>query len=154
MDASFRAHEPGADATGDEALMQAFCDGDAAAFEALVGRHQRGVYNFLLRSVGQKARAEELLQEVFLRVVRAKGRYTPSAKFTTWLYSIARNLSVDESRRAKFRKHQSLDAPRKGSDGDQGSAMISSLPSKDVPTDPQHQLANHLYETLLTSTER
>lgn len=135
MDASTRAHAPADDATGDEALMQAFCKGDASSFETLVARHQRGVYNFLLRSVGQKARAEELLQEVFLRVVRAKARYTPSAKFTTWLYSIARNLCVDESRRAKFRKHQSLDAPRKGSDGDQGSAMISSIPSKDVPTD-------------------
>lgn len=135
MDASPRAHEPTADVTGDEALMQAFCTGDAASFETLVSRHQRGVYNFLLRSVGQKARAEELLQEVFLRVVRSKARYTPSAKFTTWLYSIARNLCVDESRRARFRKHQSLDAPRRGADGDPGSAMISSLPSEDVPTD-------------------
>ncbi len=135
MDASTRAHAPVDDATGDEALMQAFCKGDVSAFEALVARHQRGVYNFLLRSVGQKARAEELLQEVFLRVVRAKARYTPSAKFTTWLYSIARNLCVDESRRAKFRKHQSLDASRRGSDGEQGSAMIASIPSKDVPTD-------------------
>ncbi len=135
MDASSSAHAPADDTTGDEALMQAFCDGDAGAFEALVTRHQRGVFNFLLRSVREQPRAEELLQEVFLRVVRAKERYTPSAKFTTWLYSIARNLCVDESRRAKFRRHQSLDAPRRGADGDAGSAMISSLPSNEVPTD-------------------
>ena len=135
MDASSRPQNQSADAAGDEALMQAFCEGDASAFETLVARHQRGVYNFLLRSVGVQARAEELLQEVFLRVVRAKARYTPSAKFTTWLYSIARNLCVDESRRAKFRRHQSLDAPRGGKDGEAGSAMISSIPSKSVPTD-------------------
>lgn len=135
MDASSSAHAPAVDTTGDEALMQAFCAGEAAAFETLVARHQRGIYNFLLRSVRQQPRAEELLQEVFLRVVRAKERYTPTAKFTTWLYSIARNLCVDESRRAKFRRHQSLDAPRKGSDGDAGSAMISSIPSNEVPTD-------------------
>lgn len=114
--------------------MQAFRKGDAGAFEILVSRHQRGVFNFLLRSVHNQARAEELLQEVFLRVVRAKARYEASAKFTTWLYSIARNLCVDESRRAKFRKHQSLDAPRKGKDGE-GSAMVSSIPSNTVPTD-------------------
>lgn len=114
--------------------MHAFCGGDASAFEQLVGRHQRGVFNFLLRSVRNPPRAEELLQEVFLRVVRAKARYQASAKFTTWLYSIARNLCVDESRRAKFRDHQSLDQPRRGSDG-QGTPMVSTIPAASVPTD-------------------
>ncbi len=135
MDGSTRAHENSAGDSGDETLMQAFCEGDARAFETLVTRHQRGVYNFLLRSVHNQSRAEELLQEVFLRVVRSKGRYTPTAKFSTWLYSIARNLCVDESRRARFRRHQSLDAPRRGADGDAGAAMISSIPSSAVPTD-------------------
>ncbi len=129
-----RAQTANTDDPGDEALMRSFCGGDPAAFEVLVSRHQRGVFNFLLRSVHNQARAEELLQEVFLRVVRAKGRYEASAKFTTWLYSIARNLCVDESRRAKFRRHQSLDAPRKGKDGD-GTAMVSSIPANTVPTD-------------------
>ncbi len=135
MDGSTRAHENSAGDSGDEGLMQAFCQGDASAFETLVTRHQRGVFNFLLRSVHNQSRAEELLQEVFLRVVRSKARYTPTAKFTTWLYSIARNLCVDESRRARFRRHQSLDAPRKGADGEAGAAMISSIPSGAVPTD-------------------
>jgi RNA polymerase sigma-70 factor (ECF subfamily) len=119
---------------GDEELMHAFCRGDARSFEMLVARHQRGVFNFLFRSVRNQSRAEELLQEVFLRVVRARSRYEASAKFTTWLYSIARNLCVDESRRAKFRDHQSLDAPRRGKDG-AGSPMVAQLAAEQVPTD-------------------
>lgn len=114
--------------------MAAFAKGDRTAFAPLVARHQRGVFNFLLRSVQDRSRAEELLQDVFLRVVRSKDRYQPSAKFTTWLYSIARNLCVDESRRAKFRDHQSIDAPRRGKDGD-GSPMVAQLAAEQVPTD-------------------
>lgn len=118
----------------DETLMAAFAAGDASAFEVLVGRHQKGVYNYLLRSVRRRSRAEELLQEVFLRVVRSKSRYKASAKFTTWLYAIARNLCVDESRRAKFRNHTSLDTPKQRSNGD-GEPRLSNLPAQQVPTD-------------------
>src|SRR5262245_19076346 len=55
----------------DEDLMLAFRDGDANAFELLVARHKRGLYNFLLRSVHDRSRSDEMLQEVFLRVIRA-----------------------------------------------------------------------------------
>lgn len=92
--------------------MLAFRDGDPAAFEVLVVRHRRPLFGFLFRSVHNRARAEELLQEVFLRVVRAKARYVQTAKFTTWLYTIARNLCVDESRRQRFRRHASLEQKR------------------------------------------
>ena len=118
----------------DEALMLSFRDGDARAFEELVARHRRGLFNFLLRSVQNRSRAEELLQEVFLRVVRSKDRYERTAKLTTWLYTIARNLCVDESRRAKFRRTTSLDAPRRGLDGD-GPAMIENVAADEVATD-------------------
>lgn len=119
----------------DEELMLAFRGGDASAFEMLVARHQRGVFNYVLRSVRDRGRAEELLQEVFLRVVRSKDRYERSAKFTTWVYAIARNLCVDESRRARFRDHQSLDAKRRGRDGDEGSTLLSRMSAPEVPTD-------------------
>lgn len=111
--------------------MLEFCEGNADAFEQLVGRYQKPVFNFLLRFVADRGRAEELLQEVFLRVVRAKGRYRMSSSFKTWLYAIARNLCVDESRRARFRQHQSLDAPRPGADR----APVAELAAPDVPTD-------------------
>jgi RNA polymerase sigma-70 factor (ECF subfamily) len=131
------AQLPGSPPVGpsDAELMLAFRDGDARAFEMLVGRHQRGIYNFILRSVRDQSRAEELLQEVFLRVVRAKDRYERTAKFTTWIYAIARNLCVDESRRARFRDHKSLDAKRPGRDGEEGGTLLSKLPAADVPTD-------------------
>jgi RNA polymerase sigma-70 factor (ECF subfamily) len=119
----------------DEALMEAFSEGDRAAFETLVARHGRGLFNFLLRSVRTPHRAEELLQEVLLRVVRSKGRYRRSARFTTWVYTIARNLTVDESRRARFRDHESLDAPTRGRGGDSGMDRLSRIAAEQVPTD-------------------
>jgi RNA polymerase sigma-70 factor (ECF subfamily) len=135
MDDPHRTGSP-PEARSDEALMLSFRDGDARAFEELVARHRRGLFNFLLRSVQNRSRAEELLQEVFLRVVRSKDRYERTAKLTTWLYTIARNLCVDESRRAKFRRTTSLDAPRRGHDDD-APAMIDSVAADDVPTDEQ-----------------
>lgn len=108
--------------------MDEFRLGDADAFEILITRHNRGLYNFLLRSVHAPARAEELLQEVLLRVIRSKDRYRRSARFTTWVYTIARNLCVDESRRARFRDHQSLDAPlRRRRAAGSGATLLSTL---------------------------
>ena len=119
----------------DEDLMMAFRDGEAAAFEQLVARHKRGLYNFLLRSVHNKARAEEMLQEVCLRVIRAKDRYQRTARFTTWIYTIARNLCVDESRRQKFRRTVPLEAKRRGRGGDLGLSVLDVTESKQVSTD-------------------
>lgn len=123
-----------ADSRSDEALMEAFATGEAQAFDHLVRRHSRALYNFLLRSVQSAPRAEELLQDVLLRVIRSKHRYRRSAKFTTWMYTIARNLCVDESRRARFRDHESLDAPRQRN-GDRARSLMASLRDEAVPTD-------------------
>ncbi len=122
-------------ATSDEDLMLAFRDGDPAAFEQLVTRHKRGLFNFLLRSVHERARAEEMLQEVFLRVIRAKDRYQRTARFTTWIYTIARNLCVDESRRQKFRRTLPLEAKRRGGSGDFGLSILDVTAAKQVGTD-------------------
>src|SRR5271169_5225376 len=73
-------------AIADEDLMLAYAAGDSAAFERLYDRHEAAVYRFLLRSVGNRAVAEELLQEVWLSVVRNASRYQPRAGFRTWLY--------------------------------------------------------------------
>jgi RNA polymerase sigma-70 factor, ECF subfamily len=118
----------------DEDLMLSFRDGDGAAFEQLVSRHKRGLYNFLLRSVHNHSRAEEMLQEVFLRVIRAKDRYQRTARFTTWIYTIARNLCVDESRRQKFRRTLPLEAKRRGS-SDTGLSILDVTGAKQVGTD-------------------
>jgi RNA polymerase sigma-70 factor (ECF subfamily) len=101
----------------DEALMLRYRDGDVRAFEVLVTRHRKPVYNFILRFVRDAAQAEDVLQETFLRVVRSADAYERQAKFTTWLFTIARNLCVDASRRRKHRNAASLDAPVDGQDG-------------------------------------
>lgn len=119
----------------DEALMASYRTGDQRAFEVLVLRHSRGIYNFMLRSVRTPARAEELLQEVLVRVIRSKSRYQRSAKFTTWVYTIARNLSVDESRRARFRDHDSLDAPTRMGGRRRRTTRLSGISADDMPTD-------------------
>ena len=95
----------------DEALMFRYRDGEVRAFEVLLTRHRKPIYNFILRFVGIPAQAEDLLQETFLRVIKGAESYERQAKFTTWLYTIARNLCVDASRRGKHRKASSLDAP-------------------------------------------
>jgi RNA polymerase sigma-70 factor, ECF subfamily len=79
--------------------MLAYRGGDAGAFETLYRRHRGALYRFVLRALKQRALAEELFQEVWIRVIEARSRYAPQARFTTWLYTIAHNLLVDHWRR-------------------------------------------------------
>jgi RNA polymerase sigma-70 factor (ECF subfamily) len=85
----------------DESLMQAWVGGDAAAFEALYLRHKGMLFRYLLRSLKQQAATEELFQETWVRVVAARLRWQPQAKFSTWLLQIAHNLMVDHWRRQR-----------------------------------------------------
>ena len=92
----------------DERLMLRFRAGDARAFEVLVRRHRTPVFSFLLRLTGDRGRAEDLCQETFLKVVKASAGWEERARFTTWLFAIARNLAVDEARRMAFRRAEPL----------------------------------------------
>ena len=83
----------------DEELMLAYRGGDAGAFETLYGRHRARLFRFVLRSVKARAAAEELYQEIWMRVIEARASYTPTARFTTWLYTIAHHRLVDHWRR-------------------------------------------------------
>ena len=83
----------------DEELMLAYGGGDAGAFETLYARHRGGLFRFVLRAVNDRGVAEELFQEVWVRVIEARERYAPKARFTTWLYTIAHNLLVDHWRK-------------------------------------------------------
>jgi RNA polymerase sigma-70 factor, ECF subfamily len=82
----------------DEALMLRYRDGDAAAFEDLYKRHKGGIYRFVLRSCGRPGLAEELFQEVWVSLIRSRASYAATAKFTTYLYHIARNRLIDHYR--------------------------------------------------------
>jgi len=90
-------------AKSDEMLMSAFRSGDAGAFELLYSRHRGGLYRFLLRQCGVAAVAEELFQEVWMSLIRAKSRYVPQARFATYLYRIAHNKVIDHFRRSAHR---------------------------------------------------
>jgi RNA polymerase sigma factor (sigma-70 family) len=83
----------------DEELMLAYREGDAGAFDTLYRRHRGALYRFVLRALKQRSAAEELFQEVWIRVIEARSRYSPQARFTTWLYTIAHNLLVDHWRK-------------------------------------------------------
>src|ERR1700736_3451676 len=92
----------------DEALMGRYAGGDAAAFELLYRRHELRVWRYLQRNLRNAATADELMQEVWFAVARDAARYVPSARFTTWLFSIAHNRMID-SIRAR-RRHVSLES--------------------------------------------
>ena len=86
----------------DEELMLAYRDGHGGAFDALYARHRGALFRYVLRGVKSRAVAEELYQEIWMRVIEARHRYTPKARFTTWLYTIAHNLLVDHWRRKEL----------------------------------------------------
>ncbi len=94
----------------DSELMLRVREGDADSFSLLLERHRNGVIHFLYRMVQNQSVAEELAQEVFLRVYKSRGSYEPTAKFTTWLFRIATHLALNWIRDTKNEKNQeSLD---------------------------------------------
>jgi RNA polymerase sigma-70 factor (ECF subfamily) len=136
-----------ADKQNDEELMLLYQKGDERAFEVLYWRHQRGIFNFISHFIGESGnQAEELLQDVFLKVVKASKRYEPSAKFTTWLYQIARNGCIDHFRKMKHRKTTSLAQPI-----DSEEEMV--LESTIAGTDPSPEKAARISEVALVLEE-
>lgn len=101
----------------DEALMIRFQQGDRAAFASLVRKHKTPLFNFALRQVRARQTAEDVVQEAFVRVVQNAADFKHEARFSTWLYTIARNLCIDHLRKGALRKHPSLDARPSHDDG-------------------------------------
>src|SRR5690349_9942736 len=111
---------PGRDAKDppDEHLMLRYQQGDRSAFAVLVRRHQQPLFNFALRQVRVPQVAEDVVQETFVRVVQNAADFKHEARFTTWVYTITRNLCIDQLRKRALRKHASLDESRTGEDGE------------------------------------
>ena len=102
------------DPNSDAAIMLRVAAGDESGFNYLVGKYHRPMIHFLYRMVHNQAVAEELAQEVFLRVYRARDSYRAEARFTTWLYRIATNLAVNHARDTRHERAAQtiyLDAP-------------------------------------------
>ena len=106
----------------DENLMLRFGRGDGAAFEALYKRHESRIFRYLYRNVRDEASANDLMQEVWFAVAHNAQRYQPTAKFSTWLFTLAHHRMVDMIRGS--RPQQSLDAD--GEEGD-GTSLHESL---------------------------
>jgi RNA polymerase sigma-70 factor, ECF subfamily len=114
--------EQGANELDDAALMAAAARGDIAAFERLVQRHQALVIGTVGRMLGNNSDVEDVAQQVFVRVWKSAARYRPTAKFTTWLLTITRNLVFNEARRRKRHPGDLLDVH----EGEEALAMVDS----------------------------
>jgi RNA polymerase sigma-70 factor, ECF subfamily len=120
----------------DEALLSQYTRGDEAAFTHLVRRYERPLFTFALRYLRAREPAREVTQETFLRVVRRCREFRQDARFATWVFSILRNLCIDELRRAKHRRHASLD----DDGGAPGMALVDRLPGTGPDADPERAL--------------
>jgi len=104
--------------------MLAYARGEAAAFDALYARHKGGVYRYLLRHCGNAGSADELFQDVWMNVIRVRATYAPTAKFATWLYTLAHHRVVDHWRATGQATLESID-----DDGDAGvQHAVAALP--------------------------
>jgi RNA polymerase sigma-70 factor (ECF subfamily) len=128
--------------------------GDEASFELLLQRYRTPLVNFLYRMVRNRERAEDLAQEVFLRVYRAREDYVPSAKFTTWLFRIATNLALNSVRDTRYQKLEvSIDAPVT-IDAEEGDEKPLDIPEKHpnieqhLVEDAQKKMIRHAIEKL------
>ena len=119
----------------DTVLMERVREGDREAFEALVLRYRQPVLNFVARSLRDLSEAEDIAQQTFVQVWKSAARYHPSARFTTWLFTIARNLSLNEIRRRSRHPADSMDeltAEQEDSYGRQFSDPKAGLPSRAI----------------------
>jgi RNA polymerase sigma-70 factor (ECF subfamily) len=130
-------------AVTDELLMIRYQRGDSEAFGWLVRRHNQRVYNFILRLVKSPQAAEELAQETFLKIVKNSASFKHEARFSTWLYAIARNLCIDHQRKQRLRRHNSLDQPlQSGQPADQSSRTLGeTVPDPHVSSNVERSAA-------------
>jgi len=116
----------------DAELMLRVRRGDRQAFRELVERHQRGVIQTIHRAIGDAWEAEDLAQRVFVQVWRSAARYEPTAKFTTWLFTIVHNTILNEYRRRTRRGAESLEAlAQPDEDGESFGAQFADAASPD-----------------------
>jgi RNA polymerase sigma-70 factor (ECF subfamily) len=117
-------------ARSDVQLMLDVKAGDNASFELLLRKYRTPLVNYLGRMVGDAATAEDLAQEVFLRVYRARSQYAPSAKFTTWVFRIATNLALNARRDGRY---QQLEISiQQAGNSDEGDGRVLEIPDGHV----------------------
>ena len=125
-----QAPEAGWRTDPDVALMQRVSKGDTLAFRELFSKYADAVVNFAYRFVANRHRAEELAQDAFLQIYRARGRYEPRARFTTYLYRVVTNLCLNELRRFDY---QGKTEPLEGRPLEDGEEGLRELPDDSLP---------------------
>jgi len=141
--------DPTAQEESDESLMLRYAGGDIKAFDVLYARHELGVWRYVFRSVRIQAVADDLLQDVWFSVARSAPTYAVSARFKTWLFTIAHNRLIDHFRTAK--QHVSID---KHGDDDEGASLADTL-AADSGFGPVRQLESREQATaLIAAVER
>lgn len=139
------------DAT-DEMLMVRYQRGDREAFAELLRRYQRPIYNFVLRQLRQPNAAEDVTQDVFLRLVQNAAEFKHEARFSTWLYTIARNLCIDALRKLAHRRHASLDQP--SGDGSESRPLVENIAdSKTRASAESGALAGEMQDSIVRAIE-
>ena len=138
----------------DAALMLRVKAGDMAAFEELVNKYKQPIMNLAYRTVHDATEAEDLAQHVFLQVFKSAHRYEVAAKFSTWLFTIARNLCLNEIRRRSRHPAGSLDEPAFGDD-DQPRRQVADMKNFAPPESLlQSELAEKIEEALAVLPEK
>jgi RNA polymerase sigma-70 factor (ECF subfamily) len=128
----------------DEVLMLRYKDGDLSAFEVIIEKHQQPLFSFVYRFCNDYHQAQDLVQDVFLRLVKMSRNYEPRAKFTTYLYTIAHNVCIDHIRRKKRRVTVSLSDPI---DAENGMTLEETM--KDGRANPQRDFQQKSFEQAL-----
>ena len=128
----------------DEVLMLRYKDGDLSAFEVIIEKHQQPLFSFVYRFCNDYHQSQDLVQDVFLRLVKTSKQYEPKAKFTTYLYTIAHNVCIDHLRRKKRRNNVSLSDPV-----DQENQTTLEDTMKDERANPQRDFEQKSFEQAL-----
>jgi len=142
------------DFDADAALMLRVREGDLEAFEALVEKHKQAIHNFVSRTIGDPTEAEDLTQNVFVQAYKSAARYKAEARFTTWLFTIARNLCLNEIRR---RTRHPLDSIESSQSEEESTAVrqyadTSALPPSELAL--REELESKIEEAILALPEK
>lgn len=138
------------EACSDEQLLALYARGELSAMGVLVARFQKPLFTFLVRMSGDRARAEDLLQEAFLRMIEHADTFEGGARLKTWLYRIARNLCIDEMRRQKHRRHASMDAEQ--ADGDD--RTLHDRVAASAPHSDRQAVGHQLSQSMLAAIDK
>jgi RNA polymerase sigma-70 factor (ECF subfamily) len=145
--ARYTLHDP------DVRLMLAVRDDDAGAFEELMRRYQERLVTVLEHLIGSRDQAEDLAQDVFLRIYRSRKTYVPGAKFSTWLFTIANNVALNARRRRSRRKEINLDLQPASSSGvhsidEMAQAASGLMPARQIDKAEMRQVVREAISTL------